>query len=199
LSADLAAFIRGLPKAELHLHIEGTLEPEMMFSLAEKHGVKLKHGSVDALRRAYDFADLQSFLDLYEGAPADERDFRLTRVPRAARASWRRHAEIFDPRHRARRPVRRDRRHLAALGMTRARRPYRLIVLCATSRRRRRPRSRPRCRTGTRSSPSGSTPGKPATRPRSSAPSSTAPGPRASSPSRTPGGPLIGQALDLLG
>src|SRR6516225_1145690 len=57
--------IRALPKVELHLHIEGTLEPEMMFSLAAKHGVKLPYASVDAVRAAYAFSDLQSFLDLY--------------------------------------------------------------------------------------------------------------------------------------
>src|SRR3954471_5751824 len=57
--------IRRLPKVELHLHIEGTLEPEMMFSLAGKHGVKLPYASVEAVRAAYNFNDLQSFLDLY--------------------------------------------------------------------------------------------------------------------------------------
>ena len=57
--------IRRLPKVELHLHIEGTLEPEMMFSLAAKHGVTLPYASVDAVRAAYAFHDLQSFLDLY--------------------------------------------------------------------------------------------------------------------------------------
>jgi adenosine deaminase len=58
-------FIRTLPKAELHLHIEGTLEPELTFALAKKHGVTLKYANVEALRAAYDFSDLQSFLDLY--------------------------------------------------------------------------------------------------------------------------------------
>jgi adenosine deaminase len=65
VSEELRAFIRDLPKAELHLHIEGTLEPELMFALAERHGVTLPYASVDELRAAYDFADLQSFLDLY--------------------------------------------------------------------------------------------------------------------------------------
>ncbi len=76
--AGMAAFIRGIPKAELHLHIEGTLEPEMVFALARKHGVKLKYPSVAALREAYDFHNLQSFLDIYyEGANVlrDEDDF----------------------------------------------------------------------------------------------------------------------------
>ncbi len=57
--------IRVLPKVELHLHIEGTLEPEMAFALAKKHRVTLPHSSVEALRAAYAFHDLQSFLDLY--------------------------------------------------------------------------------------------------------------------------------------
>ena len=64
-SDDVHSFIFGLPKAELHLHIEGTLEPEMVFALARKHGVKLPYASVDALRSAYQFSDLQSFLDVY--------------------------------------------------------------------------------------------------------------------------------------
>ncbi len=58
-------FVRGLPKAELHLHIEGTLEPEMLFVLAERNGVELTYASVDDLRAAYAFSDLQSFLDIY--------------------------------------------------------------------------------------------------------------------------------------
>jgi adenosine deaminase len=103
MSTSLDAFIRGIPKAELHLHIEGSLEPEMTFRLAGKHGVKLKHGSVEALRRAYDFADLQSFLDLYyAGADVlrDAEDFHdLTRAYlERARADGVVHAEIFfDP------------------------------------------------------------------------------------------------------
>ncbi|MDT8878022.1 adenosine deaminase [Halomonas saccharevitans] len=58
-------FLRRLPKAELHLHIEGSLEPELMFSLAERNGIRLPYASVEEVREAYDFADLQSFLDLY--------------------------------------------------------------------------------------------------------------------------------------
>jgi adenosine deaminase len=61
----LTQFITGIPKAELHLHIEGTLEPEMVMQLAAKHGVKLPYSSVPSLRAAYQFADLQSFLDVY--------------------------------------------------------------------------------------------------------------------------------------
>src|ERR671916_36408 len=59
------AFIRGMPKAELHIHIEGSLEPEMMFELAQRNGVTLRYASAEEARRAYDFGDLQSFLDLY--------------------------------------------------------------------------------------------------------------------------------------
>lgn len=58
-------FLRCLPKAELHLHIEGSLEPELMFALAERNGVSLPYASVEEVRAAYDFSDLQSFLDLY--------------------------------------------------------------------------------------------------------------------------------------
>ncbi|MGK0547611.1 adenosine deaminase [Halomonas cupida] len=58
-------FLTRLPKAELHLHIEGTLEPELMFALAERNGVSLPYASIEAARKAYDFSDLQSFLDLY--------------------------------------------------------------------------------------------------------------------------------------
>jgi adenosine deaminase len=76
--AGMEVFMRGIPKAELHLHIEGTLEPSMVFALARKHGVKLKYPSVEALRAAYDFHNLQSFLDIYyAGADVlrDEDDF----------------------------------------------------------------------------------------------------------------------------
>ena len=100
---DIASFVRSLPKAELHLHIEGTLEPEMVFELARKHGVRLKYPSVEALRAAYRFHDLQSFLDIYyEGAGVlrDEDDFyRLTRAYlERASADGIVHVEIFfDP------------------------------------------------------------------------------------------------------
>ena len=63
-AAELSTFIRGLPKAELHLHIEGTLEPELMFELAQRNGVALPYPNVEAARAAYAFDDLQSFLDL---------------------------------------------------------------------------------------------------------------------------------------
>ena len=58
-------YIRRLPKAELHVHIEGTLEPELAFQLAKKHGIVLPYSTIEELRGAYRFADLQSFLDIY--------------------------------------------------------------------------------------------------------------------------------------
>ena len=96
-------WIRALPKAELHLHIEGTLEPELMFELARRNGVALRFASVEKLRHAYEFDSLQSFLDIYyEGMAVlrTERDFHdLTHAYlRRARADGVRHAEIFfDP------------------------------------------------------------------------------------------------------
>jgi adenosine deaminase len=100
---DIETFIRGLPKAELHLHIEGTLEPEMAFDLARKHGISLPYPSLEALRQAYDFHNLQSFLDLYyQGANVlrDEDDFHALTWAYLlkARAQGVVHVEIFfDP------------------------------------------------------------------------------------------------------
>src|SRR3984893_12619078 len=65
MAGELATFARELPKAELHLHIEGTLEPELMFELARRNGIQLPYASVEEVRRAYVFSDLQSFLDIY--------------------------------------------------------------------------------------------------------------------------------------
>jgi adenosine deaminase len=95
--------IRRLPKLELHLHIEGTLEPEMMCSLAAKHGIRLPYRSVDEVRAAYDFTDLQSFLDLYYAGCnvlRDRRDFYALAMAYFARAHADNvvHAELFfDP------------------------------------------------------------------------------------------------------
>ena len=61
----MSSFLHQLPKVELHLHIEGTLEPELMFELARRNEITLPFDSVEAVRAAYDFEDLQSFLDLY--------------------------------------------------------------------------------------------------------------------------------------
>lgn len=96
-AADL---IQRLPKAELHLHIEGTLEPELMLRLAGRNGVRLPWGSVEEIRAAYDFSDLQSFLDIYYACAQvlrKERDFRdLTRAYlERAREDNVRHVEIF--------------------------------------------------------------------------------------------------------
>ncbi|RZU37536.1 adenosine deaminase [Streptomyces sp. BK022] len=92
-----------LPKAELHLHIEGTLEPELAFRLAERNGVELPYADTEALRHAYRFEDLQSFLNLYYELMAvlrTERDFEELADAYLARAAAQgvRHAEIFfDP------------------------------------------------------------------------------------------------------
>ncbi len=98
-----ARLIQRLPKVELHLHIEGSLEPEMMFSLAAKHGIELPYSSVDAVRAAYNFSDLQSFLDLYYAGCdvlRDRRDFYALAMAYFTRAHADNvvHAELFfDP------------------------------------------------------------------------------------------------------
>ncbi|MDQ3369252.1 MAG: adenosine deaminase [Myxococcota bacterium] len=103
MPTDTERLIRRLPKAELHLHIEGTLEPEMMFSLAAKHGIRLPYASVDAVRAAYNFHDLQSFLDLYYAGCdvlRDRKDFYALAMGYFARAhaDGVEHAELFfDP------------------------------------------------------------------------------------------------------
>ena len=103
LSPDLDRLIKAIPKVELHLHIEGTLEPEMVFALANKHGVRLPHASVEALRAAYEFDDLQSFLDLYYAGCdvlRDREDFAAMATAYFERAHADRvaHAELFfDP------------------------------------------------------------------------------------------------------
>jgi adenosine deaminase len=103
MTTDLAAFIRGLPKCELHVHIEGTLEPEMKFRLATRNGVKLPYADADEMRKAYGFDDLTSFLKMYyEGMAVlrteqDFYDLMLAYLERAA-ADNVRYAEIFfDP------------------------------------------------------------------------------------------------------
>ena len=103
ISVDLDRLIRAVPKVELHLHIEGTLEPEMVFQLAAKHGVSLPYPSVEALRAAYSFSDLQSFLDIYYAGCdvlRDESDFHAmtTAYLQRVHADGVVHAEIFfDP------------------------------------------------------------------------------------------------------
>jgi adenosine deaminase len=101
-----------LPKAELHLHIEGTLEPELMFELAQRNGVSLPYADADAVRRAYRFSNLQSFLDVYYRACSvliHERDFYelTTAYLTRARSQGVRHVEIFfDPQTHTARGVR---------------------------------------------------------------------------------------------
>ena len=103
IDAARERLIQRLPKVELHLHIEGTLEPEMMFSLAAKHGAKLPYASVEAVRAAYNFHDLQSFLDLYYAGCdvlRDRRDFYALAMAYFTRAHADNvvHAELFfDP------------------------------------------------------------------------------------------------------
>ena len=100
---DPESFVAALPKADLHLHIEGTLEPELAFALAERNAIRLPYESVDELRAAYRFSNLQDFLDVYYATSSvlvERRDFRdLTwAYLERAHAENVRHAEIFfDP------------------------------------------------------------------------------------------------------
>ncbi len=95
--------VQQMPKAELHIHIEGSLEPELIFALAQRNGVSLAYDSVAALRAAYAFSDLQSFLDIYYAGASvllTEQDFYDMTAAYLARAHADnvRHAEIFfDP------------------------------------------------------------------------------------------------------
>lgn len=100
---DLNALIRALPKAELHLHIEGTLEPEMLMALAERNGVKIPFASLEELKAAYNFSNLQDFLDIYYQGMAvllTEQDFfDLTDayLARVAKDNVRHVEMFFDP------------------------------------------------------------------------------------------------------
>ncbi len=104
IAADrLPALLAAMPKAELHIHIEGSLEPELIFALAQRNGVKLPYASVEALRAAYAFTDLQSFLDIYYAGASvllkaqDFEDMAWAYFQRAA-ADNVVHAELFfDP------------------------------------------------------------------------------------------------------
>jgi adenosine deaminase len=100
---EIDALIKRLPKCELHIHIEGSLEPELMFALARRNGVRLKYESVEALRQAYRFRNLQDFLDIYyQGMSVliteqDFYDLAFAYLQRA-RADNVRHVEMFfDP------------------------------------------------------------------------------------------------------
>ena len=103
LTDQLRNIVERMPKAELHIHIEGSLEPELIFALAQRNGVSLPYPTVDALRSAYAFSDLQSFLDIYYAGASvllteeDFFDMTMDYVRRAV-ADNVRHAEIFfDP------------------------------------------------------------------------------------------------------
>ena len=75
---DIAKFIREVPKTELHLHIEGTLEPELMFDLAKRNGIKIPYSNVNEVKSAYNFSNLETFLNIYyEGSKVliNEKDF----------------------------------------------------------------------------------------------------------------------------
>jgi adenosine deaminase len=103
MPTDTGTDVAPLPTAELHLHLEGTLEPELAFSLAARNRTRLRYSGLDELRRAYAFSDLQSFLDLYYELtdvlqrPEDFADLAEAYFTRAA-AQGVRHAEVFvDP------------------------------------------------------------------------------------------------------
>ncbi len=96
----LPELLRLMPKAELHIHIEGSLEPELMFALAQRNGLTMKYPDVESLRRAYVFDDLQSFLDIYHAGTLvlrTEQDFYDMTHAYLARAAADKvvHAEIF--------------------------------------------------------------------------------------------------------
>ena len=103
LDPKLATLLHSMPKAELHIHVEGSLEPELIFELARRNGVPLSYPSVGALRAAYAFTDLQSFLDLYYAGASvlrTEDDFHAMAMAyyRRAAADAVVHAELFfDP------------------------------------------------------------------------------------------------------
>jgi adenosine deaminase len=96
-------YLRDIPKAELHMHLEGSLEPEMMFELARRNGVTLPYPSVEAVRRAYVFSNLQSFLDIYYAGcrvllhEQDFYDLTWAYLTRAAAQGVRRAEIFFDP------------------------------------------------------------------------------------------------------
>ncbi|MFO1324334.1 MAG: adenosine deaminase [Burkholderiales bacterium] len=99
----LPALLRAMPKAELHIHIEGSLEPELIFALARRNGIALRYASVDALRAAYAFTDLQSFLDIYYAGASvlitedDFFDMAMAYFARAAEDNVVRAELFFDP------------------------------------------------------------------------------------------------------
>ncbi|MDO9557396.1 MAG: adenosine deaminase [Coriobacteriia bacterium] len=103
MADGLRDFAHGLPKAELHVHLEGTLEPELMFELAERNEIELPYRTVEAARKAYDFKDLRSFLDLYYTGctvlvtEQDFYDLTWAYVTKAAMENIRHVEPFFDP------------------------------------------------------------------------------------------------------
>src|SRR5262245_11806197 len=99
----LPALVEAMPKAELHIHIEGSLEPDLIFALARRNNMRLAYPSVDALRAAYAFKDLQSFLDIYYAGASvlikaqDFEDMAWAYFQRAAADNVRRAELFFDP------------------------------------------------------------------------------------------------------
>ena len=99
----LPALLQAMPKAELHIHIEGSLEPELIFALAKRNGVPLAYPNVEALRAAYAFTDLQSFLDIYYAGASvllkeeDFFDMAMAYFERAAADHVVRAELFFDP------------------------------------------------------------------------------------------------------
>jgi adenosine deaminase len=102
-TSRLPLLLRAMPKAELHIHIEGSLEPELIFALAERNGVDLPYADVDALRAAYAFTDLQSFLDIYYAGASvllqeeDFYDMTMAYLRRAVQDNVVRAEIFFDP------------------------------------------------------------------------------------------------------
>ncbi len=103
MDARLQTLIQRMPKAELHIHIEGSLEPEMIFALAARNRVTLPYASVEELRSAYAFSDLQSFLDIYYAGASvlrheqDFYDMTFAYMQRAHADNVRRAEIFFDP------------------------------------------------------------------------------------------------------
>lgn len=101
--ANIKKLIEELPKAELHLHIEGTLEPELMFKLAKRNGLKLPYSSIEEIQQAYHFSQLQDFLDIYYAGMSvliEEQDFYDLTMDYLVKCNLQniRHVEIFfDP------------------------------------------------------------------------------------------------------
>jgi adenine deaminase len=99
----LPELLRAMPKAELHIHIEGSLEPELIFALAQRNGVRIPYASVEELRRAYAFTNLQSFLDIYYAGASvliteqDFYDMAWAYLQRAAEDRVLRTEIFFDP------------------------------------------------------------------------------------------------------